>query len=96
MRNSSDTIIEKLIQRNPKYDYHKGSRFYNNESIAIRICSGLVELALKFPNPNNTIEETIESFVYSLHGSLLDQIILEGIRDCASADHWYTFEKEWE
>jgi len=96
MRNSSHEIIEKLVQNNPKYDYYPGTRFSNNEAIAIRICSGLVELALNSGKQDNTIEENIESFVNSLSGTELDQIILEAMRDCASADHWYAFEKEWD
>ena len=96
MRNSSHEIIEKLVQNNPKYDYYPGTRFSNNEAIAIRICSGLVELALNSDKQDNTIEENIESFVNSLSGTELDQIILEAMRDCASADHWYAFEKEWD
>jgi len=96
MRNSSKDIIEKLVQNNPIDDYHPGSRFSDDSKITTRICSGLVELALSMSNSNNTIEENIESFVYSLTASELDQIILEGMRDCACADHWYTFEKEWD
>jgi hypothetical protein len=23
-------------------------------------------------------------------------LIIDGMRDCASADHWYTFEKQWD
>ena len=95
MRNSSAEILEKLKQINPKDDYYPGPRFSDDESVTTRICSGLVELASNITTPGNTIEENIESFVYSLSGSELDQIILEGIRCCASADHWYTFEKEW-
>lgn len=96
LRNSSKETLEKLIQINPVHDYHTGERFLDDESVTTRICSGLVELASNISNPHNTIEENIESFVYSLSGPELDQIILEGMRNCASADHWYTFEKEWE
>lgn len=96
LRNSSKEILEKIKQINPKGDYYPGPRFSDDESVTTRICSGLVELASNIDNPRNTIEENIESFVYSLTGPELDQIILEGMRDCASADHWYTFEKEWE
>ena len=41
------------------------------------------------------MEGVIKSFVDSLSGSEMDAIILDGMRDCASADHWYAFEKDW-
>lgn len=96
LRNSSKEILEKLNEIDLRGDYHLGSRFSDDWIVATRICSGLVELASSTGDlSHNTIEENIESFIYSLTGLELDQIILEAMRDCASADHWYTFEKEW-
>jgi hypothetical protein len=42
------------------------------------------------------IEGIIESWFDSLSASEIDILIQEGLRCCASADHWYTFEKEWD
>ena len=42
------------------------------------------------------LQGIINSFVDSLSGREMDMIILDALRDCASADHWYTFEKEWD
>lgn len=95
LRNSSKEILEKINNINPNDSYYPGPRFSDDESVTSRICSGLVELASNITNPSNTIEENIESFVYSLCASDMDHVILEGMRDCASADHWYTFEKQW-
>jgi hypothetical protein len=95
LRNSPWETIEKLKQKYPGDDYHIGLRFLDDLKVTDRICSGLVELASNNANLQHTIEENIESFVYLLSGSEIDQIILEGMRDCASADHWYAFEKEW-
>lgn len=96
LRNTSEEILEKLIQINPKDNYKIGSRFLDDDRVTGRICTGLVKLASSETNTNNTIEENIESFIHLLSGSELDQIILEGMRDCAISDHYYAFEKEWE
>lgn len=95
LRNSSKEILEKIKQINPKDDYYPGPRFSDDESVTTRICSGLVELASNNVGSKNSIQEDVESFVYLLSASDLDQIIIEGFRESASADHWYTFEKEW-
>lgn len=85
-------------------DYYAGERFNDDDAITTRICSGLVEYAQKNILKTNDINQDeslllegyINSIVYSLSGSEMDQIILEGMRDCATADHWYTFEKVWD
>lgn len=95
LRNSSEEILEKINSIDPNDNYHIGPRFIDDESVTTRICSGLVDLASNNIGSKNTIQEDVESFVYSLCASDMDHVILEGMRDCASADHWYTFEKQW-
>lgn len=99
-----DDILEML----PHGDYHPGTRFKSDEDVTKRICSGLYEAAIQevtgksWPSHNATPEQfvevvmMIENFIENISGSDMDIIILEGMRDCASADHWYTFEKQWD
>jgi hypothetical protein len=103
LRHTESEIFEKFPQDG--WDYHAGIRFNDNETIAIRICSALTSEAYNshFKKPlhiaeeheNLLLEGIIKSFVDSLSMSEIDIIILDAMRDCASSDHWYTFEKEW-
>ena len=95
MRFEESEIFEKF----PKNDeYYNGSRFNDNDVVTLRIASALVEEAEKELRTNDAliIEGYIASFVDSLSGTEMDQLIIDGMRDCASADHWYTFEKQWD
>ena len=99
-----DDILEML----PHGDYHPGTRFKSDEDVTNRICSGLYEAAIQevtgksWPAHNATPEQfvevvmMIENFIENISGTDMDTIILEGMRDCAGADHWYTFEKQWD
>ena len=94
MRFSEEDIISKFPEDS---EYHIGTRFNDNETIAYRIGSALVReatLELRTEDPI-ILEGYIKAFVDSLSGSEMDIIITDGLRDCAGADHWYTFEKEW-
>jgi len=102
MRHSEEEIFDMF----PEGDYHSGSRFNDNETVCTRICSALTTAARISVFGNEMVadmedigelllEGVIKSFVDSLSGSEMDIIILDGMRDCASADHWYTFEKDW-
>lgn len=103
-RMRQDDILEML----PHGQYHAGSRFKSDEDVTNRICSGLYEAAIQevtgksWPAHNATPEQfvlivrLIEVFIEQISGKDMDTIILEGMRDCAGADHWYTFEKQWD
>lgn len=88
--------------------YHAGPRFKDDERVTDRICSGLYEAAIQevtgssWPSHNATPEQfvqivkSIEAFIENIGGKCMDALILEGMRDCAEADHWYQFEKQWD
>lgn len=98
---------ENIFEMLPEGEYHDGPRFSSNENVTNRICSGLYEAALLevtgqgWPAHNATPEQfvevvmTIENFIENISGKAMDTLILEGMRDCAEADHWYTFEKQY-
>lgn len=95
MRFDESEIIEKFTTND---DYHIGSRFTSDNTVALTIASALVEEAEKELRTNDSIiiEGYILAFIDSLSGTEMDQLIIEGMRDCASADHRYTYEKQWD
>jgi hypothetical protein len=98
---------ENIFEMMPAGEYHAGSRYSSDENVTNRICSGLYEAAIHEVTgkhwPYHASEGefvqtvlTIENFIENISGKDMDALILEGMRDCASADHWYTFEKQWD
>lgn len=104
MRFNNSEIFEMFPKNDP--DFYAGRRFRDNETVVTRIASALTEAAAQeyLKKPSHAIEgsdiELLEmsilAFVDSLSGSEMDKLLVEGLRDCASADHWYTFEKQWD
>lgn len=104
MRFNNSEIFEMFPKNDP--DFFAGRRFRDNEAVVTRIAAALTEAAAQeyLKKPYHAIEETdiellemsILAFVESLRGSEMDKLLVEGLRDCASSDHWYTFEKQWD
>lgn len=104
MRFNNSEIFEMFPKNDP--DFFAGRRFRDNETVVTRIAAALTTAAAQeyLKKPYHDIEETdvellemsILAFVESLSGSEMDKLLIEGLRDCASADHWYTFEKQWD
>ena len=104
MRFNNSEIFEMFPKNDP--DFFAGRRFRDNESVVTRIAAALTATAAQeyLKKPYHSIEETdvellemsILAFVESLSGSEMDKLLVEGLRDCASSDHWYTFEKQWD
>jgi hypothetical protein len=98
---------ENIFEMMPAGDYHPGTRFSSDENVTNRICSALYEAAIQevtgkiWPSHNANDEQfvqivmIIENFIENISGTDMDALILEGMRDCASSDHWYVFEKQW-
>jgi hypothetical protein len=99
---------EEIFDMFPKndLDFYAGRRFLDNETVVTRISSALTAAASAEyfkkssheinENDISVLEMSILAFVESLSGSEMDKLLVEGLRDCASADHWYTFEKQWD
>jgi len=93
MENFEDIVSE--IAKNT-HDVYYGSRCSNNNDIAGRIYSALSEYALnKWENVEALAELWINAQVQMLSGAAMSTLIKEALRDCAGADHWYAFEKDW-
>lgn len=90
-------IVEKLATES-NVPLHIGSRTKSIDSIMDRITSSLAEYGLsKYTDgpKEELISEWLEYHIDNISAKDLTIIIESAILDCASADHWYTFEKEW-
>lgn len=73
-----------------------GRRCRENSTIAARITSGLANHALSLFNNNTELAtEWVNFALRNISAKDLNVLVVEALRDCASADYWYTFEKEW-
>lgn len=101
---------EDLVKTWPSDNYYEGSRFSSNSDVAGRLLSAVggkiySELRksemykMETTEDYTAITEIValegDAFINSLSGANLDILISDSMRDCASADHWYTFEKQW-
>lgn len=77
-------------------DYYAGHRFNSNEDLMYRLVSGLANYV--YPKFDN--EELAEMYLGAQLNMLSYEdkqtLVVDAARDCASADHWYTFEKQWD
>jgi hypothetical protein len=73
-----------------------GRRCKEDSTILSRITSGLANYALSLFNNDTVLAEQWVNFALrNISAKDLNILIVEALRDCASADYWYTFEKEW-
>ena len=96
-----DTLWDKMIEhsketgRHDSLGYYAGRRFSDVEDNAYRLITGIENYVSSYM-PN---EELIEMHVGAILPMLtMDEkvyMVLDALRDCASADHWYTYEKDW-
>lgn len=91
---------KEILNSFPADDYHLGSRFNSNDSVAERLLSAVashIQYLLHLTSSREEVEASLEleidHFFENVKGSDLDYLINDAMRDCASADHWYTFEK---
>ena len=89
-------IWSKIISADPKGDYHQGTRFNYVRNVTDRLVTGLGEWAYKqFGNEPELIEMRVRNVVETITKEDAITIVVDAHRDCAGADHWYTFEKDW-
>ncbi len=98
---------EELVKTWPSDDYYEGRRFQCNEDVTARLLSaisGKISSVLReagidpFNEEGTASKQAIEMgdyFMSTLSGTDLNYLISDAMRECASSDHWYTFEKEW-
>lgn len=92
-----DRLYELVVASSEDHeDLYSGMRFNSNEDLMYRLVTGLAGYV--YPKFNNA--ELTEMYVGAQLNMLSyddkQTMVVEAARDCASADHWYTFEKQWD
>lgn len=104
MRYDTNQILNMINEISSKDDYHFGHRFNDNSSVATRAISAVCSSAfndIEYGNQPSaedieTAKNNIIQFFETINGEKMDYLIIDAMRDCASADHWYTYEKQWD
>jgi hypothetical protein len=89
-----DLIVE--MAQKTKEDALFGSRCMNDRAITDRIATALGDYAMgKWENIEALAEMWINAQIAMFTGSTMTALVKDALRDCASADYWYAFEKDW-
>lgn len=105
LRHTTEEIWDMIVSTGDNDDYYFGSRFNDDERVASRaisaVCSaafnGLEHTAEKPTEEQiETAKNDIIEFFEKIDGKTMDYLIVDAMRDCASADHWYKYEKQWD
>ena len=84
-----------LATKDKNTDYHRGRRFEKVEDNAFRLITGIAEHVSSYMEDETLIEMHVASILKMLSTEDKVTLVVDACRDCASADHWYTFEKDW-
>lgn len=76
-------------------DYHRGIRFEEVEDNAYRLITGIAQHVSSYMEDETLIEMHVGAILPILTMKDKVTLVADACRDCASADHWYTFEKDW-
>jgi hypothetical protein len=96
LRNTNEEIFESISKLSPNGDFYAGVRFTDNEAVVMRAISALNEAAFELTDNVEEAHELIYNFINNINGKDMDIIILDSLMDCAGADHWYKYEKQWD
>lgn len=91
-----DAIWQKIMELDGRGDYHQGSRFLDIESNATRLITGLGNYCYSYLESEELIEMHLGVILSNLTLEEKTILVVDACRDCAGADHWYTFEKQWD
>ena len=91
-----EAIFDMAMQKDKFGDLYVGHRFKDPETVAARIFTGFGTAASEHFDSEELAEMWIGAAIKNLTEQEKIDIVVEAHRDCASADHWYTFEKEWD
>jgi hypothetical protein len=89
-----DKIFE-LITKDDTNDYYRGHRFEEVDNNAHRLISALARHCSTYLNDDTLIEMHIPAVLKTLTTEDKVTLVVDACRDCAGADHWYAFEKDW-
>lgn len=94
-----DKLWDKMIKQASEVDtyteYYAGSRYQGVEDNAYRLATGIAKHVSTYLKDDLLIEMHVGAVLNNLTIDEKVYMVLDALRDCASADHWYTFEKDW-
>ena len=90
-----DKMIKQASEVDTYTDYFAGPRYNDVRSNATRLVTGIAKHISTYLNEDHLIEMHVGAILNNLTIDEKVYIVLDALRDCASADHWYTFEKDW-
>ena len=94
-----DKLWDKMIKQASEVDtytnYHSGIRYKSVEDNAYRLVTGIAGHVSSYLDSDELIEMHVGAVLNNLTIDEKVYMVLDALRDCASADHWYTFEKDW-
>ena len=64
-------------------------------SNATRLVTGIAKHVSTYLKEDHLIEMHVGAILNNLTIDEKVYMVLDALRDCASADHWYTYEKDW-
>lgn len=88
--------VIKLAKIKNSLDIYGGPRFNSVEDNASRLISGIGQYVSSYIEDPSLMEMHIAAVLNNLTFEEKKIMVLEACLDCASADHWYEFEKEWD
>jgi len=97
MMSPPDIILEELNDSNQiQSDWIVGRRVKDIDTVITRMVSGMFNYAQTKFNNAELSGMWINSQIKMMTAKDIITIMEKALIDCATADHWYTFEKEWE
>lgn len=90
-----DAIWKEVNGENDRGPYYAGSRFNSVEDVTYRLVSALGNWSYKNVQDELLVEMNVKFIAETISEEDAITIVIDAHRDCASADHWYTFEKDW-
>lgn len=90
-----EVIWKQILENDPIGDYHQGRRFLTEEDNMFRLVTGLGNYTYSYLESDELVEMHLGAILDNLTFEEKVILVVDACRDCASADHWYTFEKEW-
>ena len=96
LRNTNEDIFRGIDAIAPNGDFYAGTRYSNNDTVVTRTISALNEAAFQLTEDVEEAHQLIYDFINNINGKDMDIIILDSLMDCAGADYWYKYEKQWD
>jgi hypothetical protein len=91
-----ENLVSEMAINRPSDDFYFGRRCKEDDTITGRITSALGSYAmLQWDNSKELAEMWINAQIEMFTGKVMATLVKDALRDCAGADHWYTFEKDW-